>query len=215
MSRTPIRDTRITQPSVALGLIPSHRRGRRSAPFRHSREGENPRSLDPRTNASLDTNNHVRVKTRLARESDAAASSPPLHCPGSHHFHSLMRPSQGHGDSGSRRNPGEGCGGSTHHRPVLVTSLEKFKTTWRENNVARGLVPRLGGEQPAHTTIPRPSHPNILDTQHRYSRYRRPAPYPDTGPVSRGGAGGANLPTCVCRGRPAATVGTNPGRDPE
>ena len=21
---------------------------------------------------------------------------------------------------------GEGCGGSTHHRPVLVTSLEKF-----------------------------------------------------------------------------------------
>ena len=36
-------------------------------------------------------------------------------------------------------------------------------------NVARGLVPRLGGEQPAHTTIPHPNHPNILDIQHRYS----------------------------------------------
>ena len=47
---------------------------------------------------------------------------------------------------------------------------------WGGENVARskttrgeGLVPRLGGEQPAHTTISRPIHPKILDTQHRYS----------------------------------------------
>ena len=40
---------------------------------------------------------------------------------------------------------------------------------WGGENVARGLVPRLGGEQVAHRTIPSPSHPNILDTQHRYS----------------------------------------------
>ena len=64
------------------------------------------------------------------------------------------------------RSPGAECGGSTHHRPVLITSLEKLQTTSRETNVARGLVPRLGGEQPGHTTIPRPSHLKILDTQH-------------------------------------------------
>ena len=109
MARTPIRDRRITQPSVAPRLVPSHRRGRRSAPLRHSREGENPRTVHPRKNASRDTNNQVRVKTRPARESDAAASSPPLHCPASHHFHSLMRPSQSHGDSSESWNP-EGVG---------------------------------------------------------------------------------------------------------
>ena len=43
----------------------------------------------------------------------------------------------------------------------------------RPKNVARGLVPRLGGEQPAHTTIPRPSQTRILDTQHRYSHESR------------------------------------------
>ena len=86
---------------------------------------------------------------------------------------------------------GEGCGGSTHHRPLLVTSLEKSQTTQREKNVARskttrgeGLVPRLGGAQPAHTTIPHPNHPNILDTNHRYSRDRMLAPYLETRPES-------------------------------
>ena len=71
---------------------------------------------------------------------------------------------------------GEGCGGSTQHRPLLVTSLQKSQTTSREKIVARskttrgeGLVPRLGGVRPAHTTIPHPNHPNILDIQHRYS----------------------------------------------
>ena len=37
-----------------------------------------------------------------------AASSPALHHPAPSHFHPLMRPSQGHGDSRERRNPGEG-----------------------------------------------------------------------------------------------------------
>ena len=50
-------------------------------------------------------------------------------------------------------------------------------------NVPRGLVPSLGGERPAHTTIPRPSDLRVLDIQHRYSgESRNPG----------GGRGGTN-----------------------
>ena len=62
-----------------------------------------------------------------------------------------------------------------------VIPVEAGVQGWVGGNVARskttrgeGLVPRLGGEQPAHTTIPRPSHPNILDTQHSYSGESKP-----------------------------------------
>ena len=53
------------------------------------------------------------------------------------------------------------------------------------SNVARGLVPRLGGEQPAHSTITGPNHLRIRDTQHRNFGDRKHAPYPDTGPESK------------------------------
>ena len=154
MSRTPIRDRRITQPSVALGLVPSHRRGRRSAPFRHSREGENPRTLDPRRNASRDTNNHVRAKTRLARESDPAASSPPSHGPAPYRFNPLMRPSQCHWLIQRKKHalhpdkePSSRVGGATNSPQIHPQQASPFSIP---SSAGRNLCDRLKRKESRH-----------------------------------------------------------------
>ena len=102
--------------SFAIRGIPSSIR----PPIRHSGEGRNPEGWGEGIVARG-------LVPRLGR----AASSPALHHPASHHFHPLMRPSQGHGDSGDRRHapypdtgPESRRGGATpliHQRP---TSLE-------------------------------------------------------------------------------------------
>ena len=56
--------------------------------------------------------------------------------------------------------------------PQLLPNRQSASRSPRKN-VARGLVPRPGGAWPAHTTIPHPNHPNILDIQHRYSSESR------------------------------------------
>ena len=68
--------------------------------IRHSREGGNPEGWGEGV-----------VTLGLVPSLGRAARSRTLHRPAYHHFHPLMRPSQGHGDSGERWNPeGEGKG---------------------------------------------------------------------------------------------------------
>ena len=117
-------------------------------------------------------------------ESRGAGSRHTFAGPAPFHFHPLVRPSPG--TPMALRRPESRGGG------VAQMALKRFQQPapfsylcvpaaagvqrWGGENVARskttrgeGLVPRLGGEQPAHTTISRPIHPKILDTQHRYS----------------------------------------------
>ena len=102
--------------SFAIRGIPSPIR----PPIRHSGEGRNPEGWG-----------EGNVALGLVSSLGRAAHSPRVHRPASHHFHPLMRPSQGHGDSGDRRHapypdtgPESRRGGATpliHQRP---TSLE-------------------------------------------------------------------------------------------
>ena len=107
---------------------------------RHSREGGNPRTNIPRKKANRDTTTCVHTatplrlwyenrlhcrqsgsQTRLSSESWnpegegwGETDIPSRNRTASHDFHSLMRPPQGHGDSGEGRNPeGEGRGKPT------------------------------------------------------------------------------------------------------
>ena len=123
MSRTPIRDRPLRQPLIRHSRHPFAIRGIPSPirpPIRHSGEGRNPEGWG-------EGNIALGLVSSLGR----AAHSPRVHRPASHHFHPLMRPSQGHGDSGDRRHapypdtgPESRRGGATpliHQRP---TSLE-------------------------------------------------------------------------------------------
>ena len=110
-------------------------------------------------------------------ESRGAGSRHTFAGPAPFHFHPLVRPSQGHWCS--LRMPESRGGG------VAQKALKRFQQPapfsylcvpaaagvqrWGGENVALGLVPSPGGARPAHTTIPHPNHPNILDIQHRYS----------------------------------------------
>ena len=86
------------------------------------------------------------------------------------HFHPLMRPSQGHGDSGEGRNP-EG---------------------WGEGIIPLELVAGLGRTAPLrklHDPACHVFHPLMRPSQRHDDAGEKPAPYPDTGPESRCGEG--------------------------
>ena len=97
--------------NVALGLVPSlggERPAHMAIPHpsdlrvldiqhRYSGEGRNPEGWGEGI-----------VALGLVARPVRAASSPALHRPASHHFQPLMRPSQGHRDSGKSRNPERG-----------------------------------------------------------------------------------------------------------
>ena len=119
MSRTPIRDRPLRQPLIRHSRHPFAN----PAPIRHSGEGRNPEGWGEGIVARG-------LVPRLGR----AASSPALHHPAPSHFHPLMRPSQGHGDSGESmpcspirgRNP-EGKGG-TNRTQTPPTTRSHFHT---------------------------------------------------------------------------------------
>ena len=100
MSRTPIRDRLLQQPLIGHSrhpfVIPAPRfvipdiKSMPRTPIR----GRNPEGWGEGIVA-------LRLVPRLGR----AASSPALHHPAPSHFHPLMRPSQGHGDSCENRFP--------------------------------------------------------------------------------------------------------------
>ncbi len=79
--------------SFAIRGIPSPIR----YPIRHSGEGRNPEGWG-----------EGNVALGLVSSLGRAAHSPRVDRPASHHFHPLMRPSQGHGDSRGSGNLGEG-----------------------------------------------------------------------------------------------------------
>ena len=139
-------------------------------------------------------------------ESRGAGSRHTFAGPAPFHFHPLVRPSPGTPMALRRPESRGGRVAPMAPRPFqqpapfsyLCVPAAAGVQRWGGENVARGLVPRLGGEQPAHTTFSRPIHPKILDTQHRYSVDRKHAPYPDTGPESRGGIVAPALVPGVC-----------------
>ena len=106
-------------PLSSAPLNPSIPRSRHSGPpIRHSREGGNPEGVG---------------RGQTTRRLKKIGTSP--------HFHPLMRPSQGHGDSYENVHPNQPrCRLSTSETCRFV---DRWSMAEREN-VARGLVPRWG-----------------------------------------------------------------------
>ena len=90
MSRTTIRDRPLRQPLIRHSRHPFVN----PAPIRHSGEGRNPEGWGEGI-----------VALGLVPSSGRTARSRKLHGPAYHHFHPLMRPSHGHGDSGEKPAP--------------------------------------------------------------------------------------------------------------
>ncbi len=147
--------------SFAIRGIPSPIRPH----IRHSGEGRNPEGWG-----------EGNVALGLVSSLGRAAHSPRVHRPASHHFHPLMRPSQGHGDSGDRRHAPYPDTGPESRRGGATLSYIKEQRLYRAAPCGRP-------ERLPHTGNPRAaaSVPNFVTTrigQARRARYYSTTSYP-------------------------------------
>ncbi len=119
--------------------------------------------------------------------------------PASHHFHPLMRPSQGHGDSRESRNPGGGVGAASFHTLVC-----RHQPAWA---IGRKACPGLRSGIDSATGL-RHQPPSPEQRQPRVERemYRwglSPANGTPASPpgLHRPTSGQFHLPNATCAGR--------------